>query len=245
MKKILYLFLLVFFVSCGNKSNSDSSSNSLTSENESNSAKYADIAMEGYNTGFDDGVNDGWNNDYKLSYTLSCNYSSENEKSNYINGYRKGYDDGFKAGRDAHNEELAKQIEEYENGEVFVTDQSNYYSEEYSEKSIYSNYSNYEETDDCEEGVVVYEGDDDYYIVETRKGYTVLETYSGILYEGDNVRGELNEYNFRYIINRDRNSEVKVYIEDYMLSAESALEWLGEHDHLADDDQRAYDANNY
>ena len=32
----------------------------------------------------------------------------------------------------------------------------------------YSNYSNYEETDNCVEGVVVYEGDDDYYIVETR-----------------------------------------------------------------------------
>ena len=29
-----------------------------------------------------------------------------------------------------------------------------------------------------------------------------------------------------------------------MLSDERALEWLGEHDHLADDDQRAYDANN-
>lgn len=108
----------------------------------------------------------------------------------------------------------------------------------------YSNYSNYEETDNCVEGVVVYEGAGDYYIVETRKGYTVLERYSGRLDEGDKVRGELNKYNFKYLINRNRSSEVKVYIEDYMLSDSRALEWLGEHEKLKDDDQRAFDANN-
>lgn len=116
-----------------------------------------------------------------------------------------------------------------------------------SEERIYGNdynYPNYEETDGCVEGVVVYEGTGDYYIVETRKGYTLLERYSGILNEGDKVRGELNRYNFKYIINRNRNTEVRVYIEDYMLTDKSALEWLGEHDHLKYDDQRAYDAYN-
>ena len=107
----------------------------------------------------------------------------------------------------------------------------------------YSNYPNYEETNDCVEGVVVYEGDDDYYIVETRKGYTVLERYSGRLYEGDKVRGELNKYNFKYLINRNNNSEVKVYIDDYMLSDDDALEKLGEDNHLKSDDQSAYDAH--
>lgn len=107
----------------------------------------------------------------------------------------------------------------------------------------YSNYSHYEETSNCVEGVVVYEGDDDYYIVETSLGYTVLEVYSGILYEGDKVRGELNKYNFKYLINRNRKKEVKVYIEDFMLSDDDAIEWLGEHDHLDDDDQEVYDAN--
>lgn len=108
----------------------------------------------------------------------------------------------------------------------------------------YSNYSNYEETDNCVEGIVVYEGDDDYYIVETKKGLTVLERYSGRLDEGDKVRGELNKYNFKYLINRNRSSEVKVYIEDYMLSDDDAVEWLGKNNHLKSDDQRAYDANN-
>lgn len=108
----------------------------------------------------------------------------------------------------------------------------------------YSNYSNYEETDNCVEGVVVYEGAGDYYIVETKKGYTVLERYSGRLDEGDKVRGELNKYNFKYLINRNKSSEVKVFIEDYMLSDSRALEWLGEHEKLKDDDQSAFDANN-
>lgn len=107
----------------------------------------------------------------------------------------------------------------------------------------YSNYSHYEETDYCVEGVVVYEGTGDYYIVETRKGCTVLERYSGVLNEGDKVRGELNRYNSKYLINRNRNTEVRVYIEDYMLSEDDALEWLGEHDRLKYDDQKKYDYN--
>lgn len=114
----------------------------------------------------------------------------------------------------------------------------------HSHESIYGNYSYYEETSDCVEGVVAYEGDDDFYIVETRKGYTVLEVYSGILYEGDKVRGELNKYGFKYLINRNRDSEVKVHIEDYMLSDSNALEWLGKNDHLNDKDQRVYDFKN-
>lgn len=114
----------------------------------------------------------------------------------------------------------------------------------HSEQELYEEYSNYKESSDCVEGVVVYEGDDDYYIVETRRGFTILEVYSGILYEGNKVRGELNRYSFRYIINRNRNSEVRVYIEDYALTEDDAIEWLGENDHLNDEDQRIYDANN-
>lgn len=112
-----------------------------------------------------------------------------------------------------------------------------------SDGRVYGNFSNYEETNDCVEGVVVYEGDDDYYIVETRKGYTILERYSGRLDEGDKVRGELNRYNFKYLINRNKDSEVRVYIEDYMLSKDRALEWMGEKDHLKSRDQEVYDYN--
>lgn len=117
----------------------------------------------------------------------------------------------------------------------------------YSEESYSDNrrrYSNYEETDDCVDGVVAYEGSGDYYIIETRRGLTVCETYSGCLSEGDKVRGELNKYSFKYILNKNRDSEVKIYIEDYMLSEESAIRWLGEHNHLKSRNQDYYDSDN-
>lgn len=113
-----------------------------------------------------------------------------------------------------------------------------------SDERIYSDFDNYEETDDCVEGEVVYEGEGDYFIVETRKGYTVLERRSGRLSEGHKVRGELNKYRFKYLYNRNRESEVRVYIEEYKLSEESALEWMGEHDHLKSRDQEVYDKMN-
>lgn len=107
----------------------------------------------------------------------------------------------------------------------------------HSDERITDRYSNYEETSYCVEGVVVYEREDDYYIVETRRGYTVLERRSGILWEGHKIRGELNRYGTKYIINRNRDSEVRVYIENYALSEDDALEWMRENDHLKYDDQ--------
>ena len=106
-------------------------------------------------------------------------------------------------------------------------------------------YDNYEETSSCLDGEIVYEGDDDYYIVETRSGYTILQRYSGwSLYEGDRIRGKLHNYGFTYIIKKNTNTEFRVYIEDYMLSERKAVEWMGDHDHLDSSDQDAYDAQN-
>lgn len=93
-------------------------------------------------------------------------------------------------------------------------------------------YDDYEETNDCVNGIVVYEGKDDYYIVETQRGYTILEWYKGRLYEGDKVRGELNRYKFHYILNKSRDCEVRVYIEDWGLSEQNALNWMKEHNKL-------------
>ena len=114
----------------------------------------------------------------------------------------------------------------------------------HSNESIYGDYYNYKETNNCEEGAVVYEGKGCYYIVETRKGYTVMEDYSGSLFEGAKVRGELNQYNFKYLINRHKNQEIKVCIEDYMLSDKQAIELLGKKKRLKSNDQSAYDAYN-
>lgn len=142
--------------------------------------------------------------------------------------------------------------QQYDNSsyQVEEADNDNYnysytYTESYNfEEGNQSNYPNYEpSSNDCE-GIVVYEGRGDYFIVETRRGYTVLEVYNGILYEDQKVKGELNSYNFHYILNVNRDSEVRVYIEDYMLSAERALDWLGSHNKLKYSDQEAYDRDN-
>lgn len=128
--------------------------------------------------------------------------------------------------------------------EITVTENT-YNTPSYSDNTSYqSKYSNFEpSSNDCE-GVVVYEGRGDYYIIETQLGYTVLETYGGYLWEDDYVRGELNSYNWHFILDTTRDNEVRVYIEDYMLSAERALEWLGSHNKLKYSDQEVYDREN-
>lgn len=106
-------------------------------------------------------------------------------------------------------------------------------------------YDNYEETSGCVDGEIVYEGTGDYFIVETRRGYTILERRSGSsLYEGDRIRGKLNNYGFTYIIKKNNDTEVRVYIEDYALSDERAIEWMGDHDRLKGRDQDTYDYEN-
>ena len=104
-------------------------------------------------------------------------------------------------------------------------------------------YSNSSSVDGVD-GVVVYEDSDDYFIIETRRGFTVCERYSGWLSVGDRVRGELNHYGFKTILKKNSDSEIRIYIEDYMLSEESAFRWFGENRHLDSTDQDCYDSNN-
>ena len=220
----------------------------------------------GDSQGFKDGSSglvykSGFNDKWTFHATESENeILQEHHSIGYSRGYDKGYNRGLASYRYkqkaelAQRQEIAKQLlDEYESCNVKVTTSSAQNTDSppsvgsatfHSNESIYSDYYNYEETSDCVEGVVVYEGDDDYYIVETRRGYTVLERRYGSLYEGHKVRGELNRSGTKYLINRNRDSEVRVCIEDYALSEDDAIEWMGENDHLKYDDQRAYDANN-
>ena len=120
--------------------------------------------------------------------------------------------------------------------EARISSYENKYSEEreddsgkiQSDEKVYGNFSNYKETNDCVEGVVVEVGEDDYYMVETKKGYTILERYSGRLDRGDIVRGELNKNGLQYLYNRRRKSEVRVYIKDYALSQNEAWGFIKE-----------------
>ena len=64
--------------------------------------------------------------------------------------------------------------------------------------------------------------------------------------KGDDARGNFPIVNGEsgYFINLNRDSEVKLYIEDYMLTQERAVEWMGEHNKLKYSDQSSYDEAN-
>lgn len=163
--------------------------------------------------------------------SCSKNNKSETEQNNQSENVE---DSVVTYNQDDENDE---DVEQNDNDESDYTPSStNYY-----ESSGRSQFNNYEENSNCVNGAVVYEGTGDYYVIETQVGYTIAETYIGWLSEGDKVRGELNRYGFKYLI-KNRSNEVRVYIEDFMLSKESSIKWMGEHHKLKSRDQSDYDA---
>ena len=79
-------------------------------------------------------------------------------------------------------------------------------------------------------GTVVWEKPDcDHYIIETDRYYVLAERYTGRLYNGDNVQGELYGTGFKLLKNLSgQDSEVKVYLENYWTSKQACLDWLKE-----------------
>lgn len=133
-----------------------------------------------------------------------------------------------------HEDDTPSYFYEDEDEEEQMTDEERYFAQ----------FSNFEPSSSDTKGVVVYEGSGDYYIIETNRGYTIAERYSGWLYEGHTLYGQLNSFGFKYVIDLNRDSEVKLYLEDYMLSKDQAIEWMGEHHHLNYRDQSDYDSYN-
>ena len=83
-------------------------------------------------------------------------------------------------------------------------------------------------------GVIVaddYKCEGDHMVIETDYGYTLAEWYSGALYEGMYVYGDLNTYSFEYLYDSEADYESGnndigyIYIDDYMASKRSAQEW--------------------
>jgi hypothetical protein len=69
----------------------------------------------------------------------------------------------------------------------------------------------------------------DYYLVAASGGFVLVEWYGG--YDpsrGDRVVGSFNTYGFKTLFFGSDMREGRVYIEDYSLSQESALEQLSE-----------------
>ena len=75
-------------------------------------------------------------------------------------------------------------------------------------------------------GVVVYKKSGcDYFIVETNMGYALLEWYAGNDPDkGDIIIGNFESYGFKDIYNLTADSELRVWVEDYWMSKEEALE---------------------
>jgi len=69
----------------------------------------------------------------------------------------------------------------------------------------------------------------DYYVVATRTGYAVLEWFGGYdPDEGDVLVGAFEEYGMHDIHDETVDEETTVWVEDYWLSKEDALDKLAE-----------------
>lgn len=69
----------------------------------------------------------------------------------------------------------------------------------------------------------------DWFLAESSTGLVLMEWYGGDDPEkGQTVVGELIAYGFKTIFNSDSGTELRVWIEDFMLDKEEALEQLVE-----------------
>jgi hypothetical protein len=76
-------------------------------------------------------------------------------------------------------------------------------------------------------GVIAYEGRGcSVYAISTPTGYTIAEWYGGLAYQGDMVVGELNSYGFQTLYNTTRDGKLRVWIDDFWLSRDRAIEKL-------------------
>lgn len=75
-------------------------------------------------------------------------------------------------------------------------------------------------------GEVVYKKSGcDYFLVETSRGFTLMEWYGGNdPDEGDILVGNFESYGFKDIYNLSHESELRVYVEDYALDRDDAIE---------------------
>jgi hypothetical protein len=69
----------------------------------------------------------------------------------------------------------------------------------------------------------------DHFIVETNMGYVLLDWYGGDdPSEGDVLVGNYEEYGMKDVYNLSTDSEIRVWVEEYWLSKDAALEKLNQ-----------------
>ena len=81
-------------------------------------------------------------------------------------------------------------------------------------------------TADTNKGVVVYDKKDcNYFIVQTEKGYSILEWCGqGYVKEDDHLSGDLQSKGMKDIINVTRETKLRIWVEDSKLSRRKAVE---------------------
>lgn len=75
-------------------------------------------------------------------------------------------------------------------------------------------------------GAIVYKKSGcDYFIVETNRGFALLEWYGGHDPDtGDTLVGDYESYGFKDIFDTTSDSELRVWVEDYLPSKDSVVE---------------------
>jgi hypothetical protein len=77
--------------------------------------------------------------------------------------------------------------------------------------------------------VVKRTGSCDWFLVETNRGLVLLEWYGGNdPDEGDMIVGNLSSYGMKDLYNTTDDAELRVWLEDYMMSEDGAIEDLYE-----------------
>ena len=73
--------------------------------------------------------------------------------------------------------------------------------------------------------VVYYKSGCDYFIAETNMGYALLEWYGGYdPNKGDVIAGDIDSYGMKDIHNLTADQETHIWVEDFMLSKDRAIE---------------------
>jgi hypothetical protein len=76
-------------------------------------------------------------------------------------------------------------------------------------------------------GFVAYRGSCGYLAIQTTMGYTVVEDYGALVFQGETVVGQLHMYGFTqlYVLTRDTNGG-QVWVDDFWLSRDRTLQKL-------------------
>jgi len=78
--------------------------------------------------------------------------------------------------------------------------------------------------------IVAYPGGCDYFIADGPKGLYLLEWYGGYdPTKGDEIFGDLDSYGFKDVYYPNRDREGRIWVEDYLLSQDSAIEQYRDH----------------